>query len=114
MAQNLIYIIFAAFGLGFLVFIHELGHYFMALRVGMTVEPLVSVSENRSSRGAKGCEVASRMASFGGLSVSKEWRKGAIEPHQIPDGFGKTPWQRIKVAIMGPYSISYLLSSPFP
>ena len=30
-------------------------------------------------------------------------RKGTLEPHQIPDGFyGKKPWARIKVALMGP------------
>ena len=38
MIQSIFYIVLAAFGLGFLVFIHELGHYFMARRVGMTVE----------------------------------------------------------------------------
>ena len=38
MVQNIFHIILAAFGLGFLVFIHELGHYFIARREKMTVE----------------------------------------------------------------------------
>ena len=35
---NILYIIFAILGLSFLVFIHELGHYVMARRLGMRVE----------------------------------------------------------------------------
>jgi regulator of sigma E protease len=35
---NYIYILLGILGLGFLVFIHELGHYIVARRVGMKVE----------------------------------------------------------------------------
>ncbi len=38
MIINLIYILLAILGLSFLIFIHELGHYWMARRVGMRVE----------------------------------------------------------------------------
>ncbi len=38
MAFSLIYALFAILGLGFLVFIHELGHYWVARRQGMRVE----------------------------------------------------------------------------
>ena len=35
---SIMYIVFAILGLSFLIFIHELGHYFMARRLGMRVE----------------------------------------------------------------------------
>ena len=38
MAISLIYALFAILGLGFSVFIHELGHYWIARRQGMRVE----------------------------------------------------------------------------
>ena len=38
MISSLLYIILAIFGLGILIFFHELGHYYMARRVGMRVE----------------------------------------------------------------------------
>ncbi len=36
--MSILYAILSLFGIGFLIFIHELGHYFMARRVGITVE----------------------------------------------------------------------------
>ena len=36
--MDLLYFLLAALGLGFLIFIHELGHYIMARKVGMKVE----------------------------------------------------------------------------
>ncbi len=105
MAQNIIYIIFAAFGLGFLVFIHELGHYFMALRVGMTVEAFsIGFGKPIFAWERKGVKWQVGWLPFGGfVRIKGMEKKGSIEPYQIPDGFfGKTPWQRIKVAIMGP------------
>ena len=38
MIENIFYAVLAILGLGFLVFIHELGHYFMAKKQGMRVE----------------------------------------------------------------------------
>ena len=38
MITNVFYFILALLGLSFLIFIHELGHYFMARRVGMRIE----------------------------------------------------------------------------
>ena len=35
---SILYVILAILGLSFLIFIHELGHYFMARRLGMRVE----------------------------------------------------------------------------
>jgi regulator of sigma E protease len=105
MIFSFIYMILAAFGLGFLIFIHELGHYWMARRQGMTVE-IFSIGFGKpiytwEHRGVKWqfCWLP-----FGGyVRIAGMERKGALEPYQIPDGFyGKKPWARIKVALMGP------------
>ncbi len=105
MVFSFLYVILAAFGLGFLVFIHELGHYWMARRQGMTVE-IFSIGFGKpiytwEHRGVKWqfCWLP-----FGGyVRIAGMERKGTLEPHQIPDGFyGKKPWARIKVALMGP------------
>jgi len=40
MIVSLLYVVLAILGLSFLIVIHELGHYFMARRVGMRVENL--------------------------------------------------------------------------
>ena len=38
MIESFLYALFAILGLGFLVFIHELGHFIVARRQGMRVE----------------------------------------------------------------------------
>ncbi len=105
MIFSLLYVILALFGLGLLVFIHELGHYWMARRVGMTVEAFsigfgkpIYVWEN------DGVKWQICYLPFGGfVRIAGMEKKGILEPYQIPDGFyGKRPAQRIKVALMGP------------
>jgi regulator of sigma E protease len=96
----------AIFGLGFLVFIHELGHYFVALRQGMRVEAF-AVGFGKPLlkwRGKNGVEWRICILPFGGyVKIAGMQKEGNVEPSQIPDGFfGKTPLQRIKVAIAGP------------
>lgn len=105
MIQSIFYIILAAFGLGFLVFIHELGHYIMARRVGMTVEAFsIGFGKAVLSWEHKGVKWQVGWLPFGGyVRIKGMEKKGSTEPHQIPDGFfGKRPIDRIKVAIMGP------------
>lgn len=102
---SLFYIILAVLGLSFLIFIHELGHYFMARRVGMRVEtfaigfgkPLYSWEKN-------GTKWQIGWLLFGGyVKIAGSELDGDKDPYSIPDGFfGKTPWDRIKVAFMGP------------
>ncbi|MGM0440749.1 MAG: site-2 protease family protein [Chlamydiota bacterium] len=105
MLYSLLYIVLAAFGLGILVIIHELGHYYMARRVGMTVEtfsigfgkPLVQWKHN-------GVQWQICWLLFGGYVKIKGMEKiDDKEPSDIPDGyFGRPPWDRIKVALAGP------------
>ena len=105
LVQNILYIILAAFGLGILVFIHELGHYFMARKVGMTIEAFgIGFGKALYTWEHKGVKWNLCILPFGGyVRIAGMEKKGNLEPYQIPDGFyGKRPWDRIKVALMGP------------
>ncbi|HSX04779.1 MAG TPA: RIP metalloprotease RseP [Rhabdochlamydiaceae bacterium] len=103
--QNLLYIILALFGIGFLIFIHELGHYFMARRVGITVEVFaIGFGKSIYEWEHKGVKWKIGWLPFGGyVKMAGTEKKGSLELHQIPGGFfSKKPWDRIKVAAMGP------------
>ena len=103
--MSLLYLLLAIFGLGFLIFIHELGHYWMARRVGMRVEsfgigfgrPIFSFLKN-------GVKWNICWLPFGGyVKIAGMEKEENTEPEDIKDGFfGKSAWDRIKVAIMGP------------
>lgn len=106
MITSVLYIILAILGLSFLIFIHELGHYWMARRVGMRVEtfsigfgkPLISW-ERKGVRWQIGC-----LPVFGGYVkiAGQEFDKNQ-DPYSVSDGFfGRPPLDRIKVALMGP------------
>lgn len=105
MIENLIYIILALLGISFLVFIHELGHYWVARRNGITVEAF-SIGFGKPIYEWEHDGVKWRICwlLFGGyVKMAGMDKKGSIEPHQIPDGFfGKNPWAQIKVAFAGP------------
>lgn len=103
--QNFLYIILALFGIGFLIFIHELGHYFMARRVGITVEVFaIGFGRPIYEWEHKGVKWKIGWLPFGGyVKMAGTEKKGSLEPHQIPGGFfSKKPWDRIKVAAVGP------------
>lgn len=105
MIISILYVILAAFGLGFLIFIHELGHFWMARREGMTVEAFsIGFGKPIYSWEKNGVKWQFCWLPFGGfVRIAGMEKKGALEPYQIPDGFyGKKPWARIKVALMGP------------
>jgi regulator of sigma E protease len=105
MIISFLYVILAAFGLGFLIFIHELGHYWMARREGMTIEAFsIGFGKPIYSWERNGVKWQFCWLPFGGfVRIAGMEKKGALEPYQIPDGFyGKKPWARIKVAVMGP------------
>ncbi len=105
MAVNIFYILLAAFGLGILIFIHELGHYFMARRVGMRVEAFgIGFGKPIFTWTHKGVKWNICCLPFGGyVRIAGMEKQGSKEPHEIPDGFfGRSPLARIKVAIMGP------------
>lgn len=105
MLLSILYFILAAFGLGLLVFIHELGHYFMARRVGMKVEAFgIGFGKPVFSWEHKGVKWNICCLPFGGyVRIAGMEKEGNLEPYQIPNGFfGKSPLARVKVAIMGP------------
>jgi len=105
MLMSIFYLALAILGLGFLIFIHELGHYFVARRVGMTVEVFsIGFGPPIKEWTVQGVKWKLCMLPFGGyVAIAGMNKKGNLEPHQIPDGFyGKKPLDRIKVAIAGP------------
>lgn len=107
MMINLFYILLALAGVSLLIFLHELGHYIMAKRVGMRVEtfsigfgkPIISWMR-QGVRWQIGC------IPFGGyvkIAHAEEGAEGEQDPYTVPDGFfGRPPIDRIKVAIAGP------------
>jgi len=104
--MSILYLILAIIGLGFLIFIHELGHYIVARRNGMTVEAFsIGFGKPIYRWEVNGVKWQLCWLPFGGyVRIAGMERKGSLEPYQIPDGFyGKKPWQRIKVAFAGPF-----------
>lgn len=106
MIQNIFYFILALIGLGFLIFIHELGHYFMARRAKMTVE-VFSIGFGKPLFKWSWHDVSWQVGviPFGGYVRIKgmERKKGNEDLYKIPDGYySKGPWKRIAVAFMGP------------
>lgn len=105
MSFSFLNIIFAILGLGFLVFIHELGHYIVARRKGMKVEAFsIGFGKAIYSWKYQGVDWQIGILPFGGyVKISGMQREGKLDPHEIPEGFyGKSPWARIQVALAGP------------
>ena len=99
------YALLAIVGLGFLIFIHELGHYFIARREGMKVEAFsIGFGKALYSWERDGVKWQLCLLPFGGyVKIAGMQKEGSREPYEIHDGFyGKHPWQRIKVALAGP------------
>lgn len=103
---SFLYIILAIVGLSFLIFIHELGHYYMARRLGMRVE-VFSIGFGRPiySWMKDGVRWQVGWLLFGGyVKIAGMETEGQNDPYSVSDGFfGKGPWDRIKVAFMGPF-----------
>lgn len=105
MVMSLIYILLSILGLSFLIFIHELGHYIMARRVGMRVE-VFSIGFGRPivTWERDGVKWQICWLLFGGyVKIAGSELSKDQNPYEIPDGFfGKKPLDRMKVALMGP------------
>jgi regulator of sigma E protease len=105
MLLNIVYIILAALGLSFLIFIHELGHYIVARRNGMRVE-VFSIGFGKPLIAWKVGDVKWQICYviFGGyVKISGMEKEKDKEPHEVEGGFyASSPWARIKVAFMGP------------
>lgn len=105
MIESILYGILAVFGLGVLVFIHELGHYFVARWKGMRVEAFaIGLGKPLVSWQFQGVKWHICCLPFGGyVKIAGMQKEGGKEPYEIPDGFyGKRPWARIQVALAGP------------
>ena len=104
--SSLLHIVLSIIGFGFLVFIHELGHYWVARKKGMRVEAF-SIGFGRAiySWTRDGVKWQISWLPFGGyVKIAGMQKEGNLEPHEITDGFfGKGPWKRIQVAFAGPF-----------
>jgi regulator of sigma E protease len=106
MIETFIYTILAILGLSFLIFIHELGHYWMARRVGMRVEVFsIGFGKPIYSWVRNGVTWKLGWLLFGGyVKIAGTNTEKDEDPYAIPDGFfGKKPFDRMKVAFMGPF-----------
>lgn len=110
--MTLLYFVLAAVALGILVFIHELGHYFVAKKAKMTVE-VFSIGFGKPMLKWRWNNVDWQLCwlPFGGyvkiagMELGKKEKEQNKEPHEIPDGFfSKSPLKRICVAFAGPLS----------
>lgn len=105
MIESFFCAVLAILGLGFLVFIHELGHYWIARKEGMKIEVFsIGFGKALYTWERNGVKWMICMLPFGGyVRIAGMQREGSREPYEIADGFyGKHPWQRIKVALAGP------------
>jgi len=105
MIYSIIYLLLAALALGFLILIHELGHYFVARREGMIVEVFaIGFGKPIFSWKRNGVKWQVCWLPFGGyVKIAGMEKKGDLEPYQISDGFfSKSPAARIRVALAGP------------
>jgi regulator of sigma E protease len=103
--ESIFYALLAILGLGFLVFIHELGHYWVARKVGMRVEAFsIGFGRPLYTWEKDGVKWMICILPFGGyVKIAGMQREGSREPYEIAGGFyQKKPWQRIKVALAGP------------
>lgn len=103
--ESLFSLLLAILGLGFLIFIHELGHYWMAKRAGMKIEAFsIGFGKPIISWMKDGVRWQISWIPFGGfVKIAGMQKERGYEPHEISGGFySKTPWQRIKVSFMGP------------
>lgn len=106
MLTSLLYILPAVLGLSILIFFHELGHYFMARRVGMRVETFaIGFGHPIYSWEHDGVKWQIGWLLFGGyVKIAGQDPDDKRDPYTIPDSyFGKKPLDRIKVAFAGPF-----------
>ncbi len=106
MVVSILYVILAILGLSFLIFIHELGHYYMARRLGMRVETFsIGFGNPIYSWERDGVKWQIGWLLFGGyVKIAGMDASDQKDLYEVQDGFfGKGPFDRIKVAFMGPF-----------
>lgn len=105
MIASIFYVILAILGLSFLIFIHELGHYYMARRLGMRVETFsIGFGKPIYSWMRDGVKWQIGWLLFGGyVKIAGMESQDQRDIYDIKEGFfSKSPWDRIKVAFAGP------------
>ncbi len=106
MIDTSFYVLLSILALGFLIFIHELGHYYAARWMGMKVDAFgIGFGKAIYSWTRDGVEWRLNWLPFGGyvkiagMELSKD-----EDPDKVPGGFySKTPLQRIFVSFAGPF-----------
>lgn len=103
MILNILYILLALLGLGFLIFIHELGHYWMARKVGMKVEEFtIGFGKALKVWDYQGVKWKICILPFGG-QVRIKGEEESENGREVEGGYlSKHPKDRILVALMGP------------
>lgn len=103
--MTLISIFFAIICLSFLIFIHELGHYWMARRVGMRVDTF-AIGFGKALVSWKKGDTTWQIGCipFGGyVKIAGTETDADQDPYEVSDGFfGRPPLDRIKVLLAGP------------
>jgi len=108
--MTFLYIALALFALGVLVFIHELGHYFVAIWSKMTVETFsIGFGKPILKWKVKGVNWQVGWLPFGGyvkikgMELQKKGKNEYVDPYTIENGFfSKSPLKRMAVAVAGP------------
>lgn len=105
MASSLLNILAALFGLGLLVFLHELGHFYVARLCGIRVEAF-SIGFGRAiwSRTIQGVEWRLGIFPFGGYVrlAGMELSEEALRAPVAGSYFASPPWARIAAILAGP------------
>ncbi len=105
MSVNVIYIFLALLGFGFLVLIHELGHFWVARRQGIDVEVFsIGFGKPLYFWQYRGVKWQICLIPLGGYVLFKGGdEKSGKSMYDVQGGFfSKTPWARIKVLLAGP------------
>lgn len=106
MFGNILGIVVVLISFGFIIFIHELGHFLMARRVGIKVhEFCVGFGPKIWSKKSEkdGTLYALRCIPFGGfVSMEGEDETKAADPNDKTNFQNKTNWEKIKVIAAGP------------
>ncbi len=102
---QLLYFILALLGLGLLIFVHELGHYFVAKKCGMRIQVFsIGFGKPFYSWTRNGVKWQLCYVILGGyVKIAGMQKENNIPPHKVKDGYyGKKPAARIAVAFAGP------------
>lgn len=113
MFSFLLGLIVVVLSFGFIIFVHELGHFLMAKRVGITVhEFALGFGPKIFSREKDGTKYSIGIFPFGGY-VAMEGEDSAGESPDDPGNMqNKTAWEKIKVIAAGPvtnYIVAFVL-----